>query len=367
MFLINSCITPFYPDLDDIEEVLVVDGHIHDGEGPYTIRLNLSDGIYFNEYLPVEGATVALRDDQGNTEELFEAEAGVYQTDPDFRGIPGRAYALTIDNARGNSYESTFEVLPEPTGIDSIYAEIAYRNRLDAIGELPGYQFYINGTPPPTGDNYYLFDLTTTYKYNAFYPATYIYASPGNLRRYSEPFALYTCFKTQQQDDIYLYSTEGLSNQQINGFPLNFEGTNSLALSIRYSLHVKLFSLTKEAYRYWEQIKQINATGGALFTQQPYQLAGNINSTTTDVKALGYFFASGLREKRIFVNRPPNVPFYGPECFLLTVDLGRLLEKIDEFPVFLTEGDEGPTLAVQGCIDCRERGGVLEEPDFWEE
>jgi hypothetical protein len=105
---------------------------------------------------------------------------------------------------------------------------------------------------------------------------------------------------------------------------------------------------------------------------QPYQIQGNVkNISKPDEPVLGYFMAAGVSEQRIFVGRPPLV-FHYSICTLSEEDyqaMGSLRwSSADEWPLYITMGlNYGLALPNQDCIDCRQSGGTIIEPDFWED
>ncbi|PLW94406.1 MAG: hypothetical protein C0591_13035, partial [Marinilabiliales bacterium] len=185
--------------------------------------------------------------------------------------------------------------------------------------------------------------------------------------------SLYTCYKTDVVQGIYTFSTAGLSETAVNGLPLNYVTTDTRMLSIRYSLLVKQYTVTDEAFTYYNSLQAISSEQGALYAQQPYQVKGNIKSTINpDEPILGYFLVAGIDEKRIYVNRPPSdqVEFYYSVCVLGDADFDAFgfIRWTDRrtWPLYVTTSTSGRrALPHQDCLDCRRHGGTIEKPEFW--
>ncbi|HET7819397.1 MAG TPA: DUF4249 domain-containing protein [Bacteroidia bacterium] len=326
--LFSSCVKPYLPETDQYDTLLVVDGILTDKPGPYTIKLSKSTKIIeFSPLQPYKNCNVKISDNLGNSEILRETSEGVYQTDllNGIQTVAGRKYKLTVITPEGNIYESEEEKLNKGISIDSIHAQIESQP-----GDKFGYQFYLD-FGPLTNDQYLLWQLEKTYKYTADF------ASISSM--------YLTCFTTKPILGINLYNNSQYMQSQPKKVPLYYEDNYSKALTIRYSLKIDQYTIDKEAYDYWKQIKKIMAEQGEIYSHQPYQVKSNIQSITNpNTFALGYFMVAGLDEKRIFLNRP-SIPFLYPVC---------VHNPPSEDPV--------------QCLDCREDeggNGFLQKPSFW--
>lgn len=369
-----SCVDEYWPDLGSkYDALLVVDGLITTDLGPYLIKLSSSTFVDQPEYIPHEGAEVSVIDDLGNSEYLSEIEPGSYYTSENgIQGIAGRKYKLRIQTISGSVYESDYELLNSAKPIDSVYAEVDYQQDDDYDHDLAGYQFYLNTAVPEQDTNYFLWRLEATYKYQVDYTIRWIF--DGELDWFYNPDSLYTCFTTYKVPGLFLYSTEGLTSPEINNFPFHFVNTETRTLSLRYSLLVEQLSLNSNAYQFWEKVNEQNSDQGVLYSQQPYQIRGNIsNINNSSEPVLGLFMVAGITDKRIFVDQPPvSVPFYYPECELDEADFasyGQMWMADPVFyPIYAIETPGGRrAVPAQGCVDCRRHGGTIIIPDFWVE
>jgi len=371
-FGLCTCEERFTPELDSkYENVMVVEGEITNAPGPYTIKLTSSVSFNTSQAIPLTGYKVEILDDMGNGEILNESEKGVYSTSPDgIQGIVGRQYKLSIVATNGREYETEFEVLPPPPPIDSVYAEIETVENNDLPYAIEGYRFYVNThtiSPEPT---YLMWRLNSTYKYSADLIIRWMF--DGQIHEYTNSDSLRYCWISNNIYTYFLFNNENINTNTIQNFPLHYVATDVRDLSIRYSLLTTQYSISKKAYTFWSNVKEQNENLGDLYTKQPFQIRGNVfNVDNSTEPVLGYFTVAGTSEKRIFVNKPdpPVVMRYG-ECKLVEADymnFGVLfLTSPAEWPEFATyDQNGGNAYPPQVCLDCREKGGTIEKPDFW--
>lgn len=366
-----SCEEQFNPDIQpNAENLLVVDGMISNMQGPYTVKLSMSSELNNPQYIPLSGFTVFILDGHGISYPLSETRPGTYvTTDDNFTGITGRSYKLQLYSPDGKSYESAFEKLREPTGIRAVDHELEIYSDENYFFDVAGYRFYVSSMQAPVDTNYYLWQCVSTFKYRADFGIYYMF--DGQLRNVVHHDTLRVCYRTDTIPQIFLLSTENISPPVVSKFALNFVTTETRRLMERYSLLVRQFSISKDAYEFWKVIKEQNSNLGDLYSKQPFQVRGNIhNSNDEDEIVLGRFTAAGVSEKRVFVDKPkPPVRMLYPVC-QLGEDTYRNFSAIFEFPpsswpVFATRGPDGTALPNQWCMDCRESGGKIEKPDFW--
>ena len=150
-----GCEDVYYPAIDKIDNVIVVDARIAKGGTNNYIILTESQG--FNDdnakYLPVSGGKVSLLDNLGSEYPLEERESGKFYVPVDLES--DREYKLKIEYG-GNTFESAFESVPPAPSLDSVYGvpevrvlEVAGDNDADAFRELNGVQIYADMRSTP--------------------------------------------------------------------------------------------------------------------------------------------------------------------------------------------------------------------------
>ena len=361
----SSCREEFMPDVEKYDNLLVVDGMITNEPGPYTIRLSRSSNVNKPDYNPLPDCQVILHEKAGSSEVLKEVEPGVYKTDSGgIRGQVGKSYKLEINTPDGERYESEFIPMQPPVAIDTVKAELQYRETNKYPRPLGGYQFYLSTEPAGEGDSYFLWKFEETYQYHSEFRIHMIYRGMG-IENFPNRDSLYTCWKTQDVSQIFVGSTRGLTSSKIDHEPIHYISTETKRLQVRYSLLVKQYSINSSAYSHWKAIKEQVAGDDFLFSSQPYQIRGNVYNTDNHNEAvLGFFTVGSVSKKRFFFNKP-DAEFFYSKCVPNPDLMALAYTPPEQLPVYLTNTDEGIAFASDYCFDCTLWGGVLEKPDFW--
>jgi hypothetical protein len=138
-------------ELDSTYERLVVEGHITTDTTSHWVRLTRSAEYFGNEPIPfVSGAEVTLSD--GNQTLVMEENRenpGYYETSPDYYGVVGKTYSISIqlpeEIGGSDTYEASCELRPIGE-IDSIRVE--YNESWEI------YEVQIFAWEPPSRDFY---------------------------------------------------------------------------------------------------------------------------------------------------------------------------------------------------------------------
>lgn len=365
----TACIDEYNPVVDRYENLLAVEGSITNIPGPYRVKLSLSSPVNTPERTPFSGCNLRIESREGETEILNETAPGTYQSSNDgFLGKTGSFYRLLITSPDGEQYASAFEQLKEAVSIDSIYTEVVYRKVPGYVDDVAGLQFYVNTAPAALDTNYYLWKMEKTYQYQSDFFIRFVF--DGKLALFPKPDSFYNCWTTRPVNEIFTNSTLRLTQSQLQGMPLHYVSTLNRELSVKYSLYMEQYTLTEKAFLYWSRLQEQNIEEGALYTQQPFQIRGNVhNLNNDDEPVLGYFMVAGVDHRRIFVDRPPLVFNYS-KCELGEGDydafgfIGWTDPRV--WPLYVTtNANNRRALPNQACLDCRLKGGSLEKPAFW--
>ncbi len=372
--VVLSCKEEFRIEFDTNEKILVVEGGITNKPGPYVVRLSNTLPVNQPIRVPVGNCVVTLFDDKGNSEILRETEPGIYQTSKNgIQGTVGNEYSLSVVTPDGKVYQTGFEEMKPVIEIDSVYAELTKTEDLNYPFGLPGYQFYVDSKPAADKESYVMWNMEETYQYEADYPlhalfyyGDYFYANT-DMDTISQIVSLnydtlFNCWKTDPIKDIFTGQITNLSDRKIKRQPLHFVGTDTKKLSIKYSIYMQQFAISKSAYIFWEGIRDQISDESFLHTKQPYNLAGNLrNIDDPEELTFGYFTVASVAEKRVFYQRP-NATFYFKRCFtgFDTSELGKKAQ-----PVYLILTDLGMAFVHKNCVDCRTDGGTVKVPGFW--
>ena len=368
---LSACRETYWPELKKYENLLVIDGTITNEPGPYEVRISISSRAQDGEFNVYPGAQVNILDDQGNEEVLTEVSPGIHQTDPDgIQGVIGRKYRIIIRTPDEETYASEFQELHKPVGLDTVYAVIESQPTDDPDFQLWGYQFYLSTKMAESDTNYYLWRTHATYEYHSDFLIRFLF--DGRPYPFPDPDSLYYCWNEDNVNSNLTANTINLSEPMINNLPLNFVSTETRKLSVKYSLQVQQYTLSEEAFSFYNEVQGISGGQGTLYTTQPYQVRGNVNNIRDkEEPVLGFFLSAGVDEKRIFVDRPNGeFNFHYSTCILTRSDYEAygFIGWTDpvSWPLYVTANPDGiRALPPQGCMDCTAKGGTIEKPDFW--
>ena len=358
------------PEIKKYTDLLVIDGTLTDELGKQVIKVSRTSNYNDAKYIAENGCTITVMDDQGNIYSYVgkgngKYEAEFYQGDIQY----GRAYMLRVISNDGEVFESDYQTLMPAPLIDSVTAVYGSKVTVEIPDGLNGYQFFVNTSDPSGNTRYYRWSMEETWEYRALYRASYMW--DGALHNFSFPDDRGRCWKTANVPGIFTGTTRNFSKNVLRNIQLNYVSTQTERLRWRYSLLVREYALSIEAYEFWSGLEEQTQETGGLYESQPYMAKGNITCMSNpNEEVLGFFSASGVTKKRIFVD-PPPVDVYDIECPGDTISIFNPLGIYSEssYPVYLFEEKGGGVLitAERRCFDCLERGGTNVKPDFWED
>lgn len=392
LIVINSCIEPIKVELSpgDMKSMLVVEGKVTDEPGSFQVRLTKSAPVntYITNYSfePIIDAEIYISDDKGDRFQLCPTADGWYETDDKYlKGVPGNTYILHITTADGMLYESTPQVMAEAPPIDSLFYEEKQQTVIkeNVVSKENWLTLFLDTHTSGTGVQYFKWEFEETWEFNmpeyievvkhVFYEPCRCNIDSVFTKLVYIPSDQLHCWITEPSKSILIKSTASIFTGEVKGMPLISIGPEDDRLGIRYSILVKQFILNKEIYNYLNRLKDLNETNGGMYDKMPAPLFGNIQATSENKKAMGYFFASAVKTKRIFINNRDIhlVTGHSPysECSRtweyaegIHFETGNYFYGIIAPP----DRDEGEYVFSRSeyCSDCRERGTDI-KPDFW--
>lgn len=293
--LFTQCEEPIDLKFDnEPKDYLVVDGIITTERKAHRITISRATPFTNNEITPFDKESVreiSITDDQGNRFILFEVEKGIYETASDFAGVEGRCYQLEITTQNNETYQSTPQKIPDNGAIGDARFEYEidpiYNSSADQFVDKEVLKVYANYTFP-TDNNYIAFD----------WEGTFFMRVPGSSGRPRE------CYVADSNNGIEpVISNTGRNNLNVENQEL-FSLTYDFRFRSRYSMNIKMFSISEEAFRFLKDVEQQLNTTGSIFDPAPKQISSNVfNIRDEDEVVLGFFGAFNVTEKRIFISR----------------------------------------------------------------
>lgn len=370
--LLAGCVDPYYPEIEDRQGALVIEALITDQAGWQVVYLSRSTPVNERGIQAEPNAWVSVSDDLGRTTEFIEQDPGSYYAwmTADELGT-GINYRLHIVTSNGEVYESEPEMFPSPSpAIDRLYWGYETSGTSDRTETVNGIRFFLDMEAGADQGRNFRWELVETWEYDAANPIDYYY--DGILHEWPDSFSYHTCWFTGKIDQIYTATTRNAESNTITGFPLNYVSEESNRLSTRYSLQVLQYSLNDEAYDYWRQIEAQNQESGGIYERQPDYISGNMyNMNNLEEYVLGFFNLCPVSEMRIFVDSVAELHYPPIDCDLDFIMHPASTPPGMRVPFFLVSFNPlgiGPPYGVGThlCFDCRNGGGSIIKPDFWE-
>jgi Domain of unknown function (DUF4249) len=390
VFTLCTCIDPYSPKLTGYDSLLVVDGLITNANSSYTVKLSRTfQELNLNPSM-VSDAIVFISDDAGNISFLLNKGDGKYKTDSlEFIGIIGRTYILHVNTREGEEYESEPCLMQPVPDIDSIYFKKENELVSNGTESQEGVRIYLDAKE---GNNslYYRWAFEETWKFKVPNPKQFDYINDSTILSVANTKEY--CWKKRKSDEILIHSIYAGESNHIEKEPIFFiTADQSDRLLIQYSILVSQYSISKNEYDFWNNLKQVNESGGDIFAKQPFTVVSNIhNINNTKEGVLGYFQVSAVKQRRkdIIFNEivELDLPFYHYPCTRIEKEpsdyptgFGPPVTWDEIYAMFCIAGDyyfvepkyiEG-TKQLQKliftrpeCANC-ELTGTSTKPDFW--
>ncbi|MFN4146355.1 MAG: DUF4249 domain-containing protein [Runella sp.] len=294
-------------------KVLTVEGFVTETLGGTQVSINTSVGNGGNSYSePLKGCTVELLTDNG-TVPFREVVSGVYAPAATFQGQSGKSYQLRFRTPDGQTYLSSKETLTTVPPIKKVYQTFDPKGLLDRTGQrvlASTFDIYLDFDDPRETQNFYLWrwkryefqDICITceggtlntnggvcIKSNARNPPTYDYQCDR------------PCWEVFYNQDVNIFSDVFSNGQMVQGrliAKVPFHSTQGCLLEIEQ------IGLSREAFLYYQLLRDQVQTTGTLTDTPPAPIIGNItNINNPSDKVVGYFGAASSQKIAYWVTR----------------------------------------------------------------
>jgi len=375
--ILFCCKKAYKPEVTAVNyNYLVVEGLINTGTDSTFIRLSRTVVLDNKNTLKVEtGATVTVESDANQSYNLSDVRvAGTYASAPLNLSV-NQKYRVRIKTSKGVTYLSDFVEARVSPVVDSVSWKATDN----------GLQLYTNTHDATNKSRYYRWEYNETWQFRAKYFSGFKADGKAIVPRNSTTENIYECWGNSISSSIVLASSSKLVNDVIYLNPLTFITSDSEKIGVKYSILVKQYALTKEAFEFWELLKKNTENLGSIFDALPSQLTGNIHNISNAADpVIGYISAGTVTQQRIFVPREalPNAwrikyPYSCSEPdSIYTVN--PVTGSRDEDAVFQTKSllpleaitnNNGAVIGHTGagaqCADCTIRG-TNKKPGFWQ-
>jgi hypothetical protein len=373
--LIGSCIDPFVPETASYDRVLYIECLLNnDTSQVQKVRISRATPVISSsgtnsivQQENVSGALVVINENNEKSYNFKEDKPGHYLAGPEFQPQSGYAYQLVV-NFEGNTFESAEIIMKEGHPID----RITFKHTREKVSETSpvydGYHFYASTHSDSEDPLYFRWQSDITYFFKAYFDATHIW--DGRAQIPASNADVKWCWASNTVKGIYVANTEGLAENRISEAPLHFQSQYGDALSIRYSLNLKQYSISREAFLFWNDMGRMVNQNGGMYDTQPYRIEGNIRCVNDPgVFVTGIFEAAGFSEKRIYVKKPTEFEVFPVTCTKDTIGTRDLpWYRIPRGSYIILDYASGQYFySSPQCFDCTLKNGTVERPAFWED
>jgi hypothetical protein len=254
-----------------------------------------------------------------------------------------------------------------------------------------GLNIYSATHDPASAVKYYRWDYQETWIIHSNFDSGVISNGDTVLARTADQ-QIYTCWSSDTSSTIVIGSSAKLAKDVIFDNPITSYLSTSDKLGSEYSILVRQYALTGDAYNFWTNLKKNTEQLGSIFDAQPSQINGNIHSATNPTEpVVGYISVGSTSSQRLFIyasKLPAWLPApVLPSCVLDTelyvfypAGSKTAYNQVDEY-INYNKGATNPLIPVAPigrpgsppigysaarpiCVDCTLRGTKI-EPSYW--
>jgi len=358
----------------DKNHYLVIEGVINSGTDSTIIKLSRTQKIdTIHTVVAESGAEVSVESNASISFKLTEIIPGTYAAGPNDL-VASRKYRLHIKTADHKEYVSD-------------YVEVKNSPPIDSVGftaQADGVQIYLNSHDAANSTHYYRWDYSESWQFHTKYPSGYFNSLAP--RKISEQ--IFNCFAADSSSNILLASSTKLAQDIIYQAPITKVPATAEKIETKYSILVRQYALTIDAYTFWLNLQNNTEKLGDIFDVLPSENQSNYHCLSDPAElVVGYLSVGRTATKRIFItadklpasysavypcdcridtvfNNPPH-PFtrpysevIGPNSPFSIVD-GLYLPPPDPFG-----HPTAYTYSTILCVDCTVRGKRA-APPFW--
>jgi len=294
-----ACKKPFFPSINgtDNNRFLVIEGFISGNDSTF-IKLSRTKKVdTLKTVFPEAGAQVTVESDDNATFPLTEIRTGTYAA-PALPIDVSHKYRLRVKTADNKEYLSDLVTVKNAPPIDSV-----------GFKPLPaGVQVYVNAHDDAGATKYYRWEYDETWQFHSFYNST---VSKTGERRASEQ--IYHCYGNDHSGNVVIASTVKLGHDILYQAPITIVPANSEKIETKYSILVKQYALTPDAYIFWETLQRNTEHLGSIFDVLPSEVGSNFHCVSNPNElVIGYLSVGNASYKRIFISADQLLASYSP-------------------------------------------------------
>lgn len=337
---------------------LVVEGFIEsNGQDSTIFALSRTTPLSDTNYSPEPGANVTIEDSTGNTWPLSEVRTGWYARPP-YAFPNNNKYRLHIITGTHDEYASDYVPLVSNPPIDSI----SWKRSDDPLHL--GVTLYANTHDPQNNTHYYRWSCDETWQFHVKYYANWTYRN-NTVTSFID--TSYVCWRSDKSNSFTLATSIQLAQDVIYQAPILLIPLNSQKLQMRYSVLVKQYAMTKDAFIWWQLLQKNTENIGSIFGIQPSANPGNIHCLNDSAKlVVGLVGGGNTQKQRIFISTDQVQPWtYDDDCPTLVIGFNMIPQYLrDGYLLYNVVNPGAAAVAHNYCVNCT-LSGTNKPPSFW--
>ena len=335
---LTGCVSPVEFSGPEPDQTLVVSGLITDNPAIRFVNLNWLQPVSPQENVitePITFAQVFLIEGEQEVGEFELTPDGTYIYTQDLELEPTQTYELKVLFQDGTVYRSRPSIVPESYTPDSITFD--YQERVLEIREpfnIPIRRMFIdvlihNTLPPNSPNRFFRWEVDESWSLfelpqaNPFIPQEICYF-----------------FRDRTRNPVSIQSSENVSPGPFSKFLLTRE--LDLEFKDRHFFNVYQYSVSREAFEYFERVERLGSELGNIFDEIPAAVTGNVyNTLDPSETVLGFVEFS-------------RVDTFRQDIFNLLIPVTFFQDCANFSPQPF-------------CFECESiRGASFERPDYWD-
>ena len=261
----------------------------------------------------------------------------------------------------------------------------------------PGLNIYVSTHDATNTIKYYRWDYQETWQFHSNFHSYFKSNGDTVLGRDLINDNITDCWQSDTSSVIVVGSSAKLAQNVIVNNPITSVVSTSEKTGVEYSILVRQYALTAEAYSFYSNLKKNTEQLGGIFDAQPSLVNGNIHCINNPSEpVIGYINAGSTSTRRIFITNKQlpdwtTIPFYTncklefdwdakppkPCCYysfdgINQVDAYMNYNKSSNPSPFIPvdaigrpgSPPIGYTASTKECVDCTLRG-TNKRPVFW--
>lgn len=304
LLIVGRCQEVYKPALElDASKIPVIEAVLADEAGGSYIKLWIANKFNDDNSEAITNANVLVKD-QDNNQYIFEHRSGgeYIPVNADFKGMTSNLYALHVTTNDGYEYRTDMIVMPEKGTIKDVYAEIGEKKEIDKnsygeliVEEFPGLSVKYHIASDASKKQYYLLQSETVTQ-RVYYvellepPMVYpVYAWQTN-KTYETP-TISSSYNVNEKQITQIISGDFLKYFVDESTRLITKKKVATPAQLDLWIHkIQCSTIDLKTYQLYENIIEQLKADNSIFDPIPYQLEGNIYSTShPDAKVFGNF------------------------------------------------------------------------------